>query len=394
MLRCFLYTGQKHTNKLWCTLAYLISTPYLAPVKLKKIIMKVSMYKNLYDTVGAVVPLDKVLLGIREGRWGDVVSRHRAGAINAKMNGELPAFTVGGVFFPKRRMDNMTEPSGLMSFDLDGVTSFDRLNGVLMDSGLYDYVYSDFQSLGGKGLCLLVRYDATDISSYQNYYAGFFFELEKAVGGLAKVDWLPDLNRLRFVSHDPSIQINTDSKVWTTRAETAHKAVQEPRSIGSRDSLLESDEQKLIQFALEKYTDAAGLFGSGGITRHDWILGFGRYLCRAGVSQSEAEAYCVSNFVNIDRSTSVWHKEIERCIRSSYERYGAEMGSYAPTKRFDYNDINQESTIDGFFYQLLLYTKSKENLVSYLRKIGKETKYAQQEVLFLTTLYKKLSDKI
>jgi hypothetical protein len=355
--------------------------------------MRVSLYKNLYDTEGVSAPLITVLNSIKEGRWKKTIEAHRAGEINAKMNGTLPAFTVGGVFHPKRTAENLYKHSGLMSFDLDDVSDKHSILNKLKKDKLYEYIYSIFISTGGRGLCLLVKYaEPKSPHEHKEYYTAFYEVLNASVGDWCKLDYLPDISRLRFVTYDPELLLRDDSTVWDQKVEV-DEVFAVPKQL-STDTFYEDDTNKLIEFSLSKYVESVGDFGANGKPRHDWILGLGRYLCRAGVDEYSATSYCLSNFNNPDRDNSVWIKEVERCIKSSYARYSAEMGSYAPTKSFDYEAINSSSNIEDVLFQLLLYIKDKEKYVEYMEKNKKDSKFAKRELQFVKGLYYKIKKYI
>lgn len=355
---------------------------------------KVSLYKNLYDKKGVSAPLSSILEAIRDGKWKDVITAHRNGEVNAKMNGTLPAFTVGGVFHPTRSADNMYKHSGVMSFDLDDVPeAIDDFVDFVLGSSVSEYIYAIFKSTGGKGLCVLVKCaEPKSPHEHKEYYTAFFEELRVAVGDYCKLDYLPDISRLRFVSYDPHLFKNGYALTWDKKVEV-DEVVSEATQISMGERFLEDDENKLITYALEKYIDAKGVYGAKG-TRHDWILGFARYLCRAGVSESSAISYCLSTFDNSDRDATVWAKEIARCVKSSYARYAAEQGSYAPAKTFDYEAINSASNIEDVLHQLLLYMKDKESYVEYCEKNKKNNQFAKRELQFVKGLYLKLSKYI
>jgi hypothetical protein len=355
--------------------------------------MKVSIYKNLFDTKeGVEVDLETILKAIKSGRWKEIVNKHRAGEINAKNSKDLPAFTVGGVFHPKRIAENLVSPSAVMSFDLDNVTDEANVLYILNLPDISDYIYSIFKSLGGSGYCVLVKYKWIDAESYKGAYKAFYDTLiDLGIDQYCKLDWLPDLNRVRFVSYDPNMLIDPDSKIWKeVDYEFLKENKVEPKSISLGSSILEDDENALIKFAVEKYELASGNFGMNGKPRHDWILGLSRYLCRAGVTENSAINYCLFNYNNPDRSESVWQREVQRCVKSSYQRYSAESGSYAPTKKFDYQAINSESNMDGVLFQLLLFLQEKESYLKYLESEKKSNSFVEKEVQFIKTIYQKI----
>jgi hypothetical protein len=354
---------------------------------------KVTLYKNLYDTVGVPVELNSVLRGIHDGRWRKGVLAHREGKIDGKK--VLPCFAVGGVFKPTRSNDNCVESSCYMSIDLDDVDSKFRVDFIY--SSISKYVEYDFQSLSGNGVCLLVKIPpTTDLATYKRRYASFYNELI-AIGleEHCKVDKLSDLSRLRFISYS-NVYYNVKAEVFEGMVDV-EEVEQKNRSCPT--SRIEFEERLLsdtdaINVTVSKYEEAVGAFGNGSITRHDWVLGLGRWLCRSGVDEESAVFYIQSNYVNNDRPNGVWEREVNRAVKSSYRRYASEAGTFKPTKYFDYNDINNCTNIEEVLTQFIYYIGEKENLLNWLVDNNKDASKIKKEIEFLKVFYKKVDDKL
>lgn len=157
----------------------------------------------------------------------------------------------------------------------------------------------------------------------------------------------------------------------------------------SNKSTLVSDDNDLFNIALANYEQACGVFGGGSKTRHDWVLGLGRYLCRGGVSEEYGISRVIDSFTNPDRA-AVWNSEVRRAIKSAYKRYASEQGTYTPVDKFDYGDIEKAVNHEEVLFQLLRYIEEKKGLVEYLRKEGKKTEYVEKEIRFLNNLYRRL----
>lgn len=350
----------------------------------------VSLYKNLSDKVGVVAPISKIYEGIKTGRWNEQITLHRNGKIDGKdpFKGTIPCFTVGGVFVGGKNNDNCTIPSGLVSMDFDKISEEFALHEVLEQIGLDIYTHAYFISLSGDGLCVIFKIPTTNSNEeYQRRYRNLYNLIEPHVREYCKLDSLPNLSRLRFVSSDPDIYINEGCQTWEGIEEA--KVPKQTVKNTSNKSTLVSDDNDLFNIALANYEQACGVFGGGSKTRHDWVLGLGRYLCRGGVSEEYGISRVIDSFTNPDRA-AVWNSEVRRAIKSAYKRYASEQGTYTPVDKFDYGDIEKAVNHEEVLFQLLRYIEEKKGLVEYLRKEGKKTEYVEKEIRFLNNLYRRL----
>lgn len=343
---------------------------------------KVSYYKNIFDVVGVEVDLSKILFAIKNGKYHDQVEKHRSGEIDGKKT--LPYFTVGGVFSPTRANDNCTSSSGLLSVDLDYVVDVEFVRNMLLEV-FSENIYSIFTSLGGKGLCVLIKTPPIhdNMTFKKRYYA--VFQAFQFLNNYCKLDDLSDLARPRFISDDTNLYLNENAIVFDkmVEIEQTESVPVDPRP-APRGYLLEEDELREV---VDRYTSSVGEFGSKG-TRHDWVLGLARWFCRGGISEERAISFIKDNYVNGDREGAIWQREITRCVKSSYRTFSAENGTYRTPKKFDYRSIHQSSNIEDAKYNLLMFIEEKKKLANYLEKEKKVTKFVQQEVEFLTKLYK------
>lgn len=350
--------------------------------------IKVSFYKNMIDVKGVGVDLEKILVAIKAGRWADKVTKHREKKIDAKAS--IPCFSVGGIFSPTRANKNCVEPSGLLSIDLDAVEDFQGVYNVLILNK--NIIYSYFKSLGGKGLCLLIKIPPTkDLSKFKSRYRAVYELLESSgISNYCKLDDLSDLSRLRYVSYDPDLYLNLDAEVFlgVVNQEEEQVLTQTRYNVTSENTEYIEEKEQLIA-TLTKYAESVGNFGVNGSTRHDWILGASRWLCRAGVDESTCYNYLLDNYNNPDRpSTSIWATEVKRAVKSSYNTYSAEQGTFRFKKKFSYEDIKACNNSEEIKEQLLLLIENKNKLVDYLVNNKKETKFVTQEIEFLKITYK------
>ena len=353
-------------------------------------LINVSLYKNLSDKVGVVAPISKIYEAIKVGKWQEQIELHRSGKIDGKdpFKGTIPCFTVGGVFIGGKSNDNCQTPSGLVSMDFDNVDPSADIVDVLEDVGLDIYVHSYFTSLSGDGLCVIFKIPTTNSNKeYQRRYRSLYNLIEPHVRDFCKLDSLPNLSRLRFVSSDPDIYTNEGCRTWEGIEEAEVKETKV--LVQKNDSKLVTDDSELFDIALFNYEQACGVFGGGSKTRHDWVLGLGRYLCRGGVSEEYGISRVIDSYPNPDRA-AVWNSEVRRAIKSAYRRYASEQGTYTPVEKFDYGDIEKAINFEEVLLQVIRYIEEKKGLVEYLKKEGKKTEYVEKEIKFLNNLYRRI----
>ena len=165
--------------------------------------MLVSFYSTIKATTGTDVALTEVLAGIRGGTWQAAAAAVRAAPTKAAQRAaklRVPYFTASGTFAPRSEA-GLRQHSGLLALDLDAAPNA-GLDWLATRAALQadPHTWACFTSVGGQGLCLLVRAEPTrHRASYQ--VARAYYEQRY---GLV-VDSLPDVSRPRFVSFDPAL---------------------------------------------------------------------------------------------------------------------------------------------------------------------------------------------
>jgi len=355
---------------------------------------KVGIYKTMkVPSPNYIVDLRAILEGIKSGQWKEQVSKYRK-TKDSSIKDNLPCYTVGGVFGTTKEIKNLVTPSNILSLDIDEFEgSLDTLMGYLapIESSLYHVS----KSCGDKGYCVLVKIkEFRDYDHFKMIYHAVYSDLEEAgLDKVSKFDYLPNLNRLRFVSYDPNcltfdektLQDYTKELVLPIDVEIKEKGELVKRFVIGSDRLSDSDK---FEEVLSKFIEYSGDFGSRG-TRHDWILGLARWCCRADISESWLSSQLVSNYHNSARP-EVWRKEVLRCVRDSYRAYSAERGNFVVTKKFSYDDILSCSNVEQVKEQVYLLIADKLNYVDYLLREKKPTTFVEKEIKF----YKKIVDNL
>lgn len=158
------------------------------------------------------VPLLSMLESIKTGKYMAKVQavrklEHRSEEQKKLKTFSLPCFTASGTFSTKKA-DSLKEPSGFIAIDFDDITDIDEARSQLYAD---PYTYCGFVSVSGKGLCIIVKIDPKKfIESFQGldeyYFKNFSYQIDQSC---------KNINRLRFISFDPDLFLNQDSKKFT-----------------------------------------------------------------------------------------------------------------------------------------------------------------------------------
>jgi hypothetical protein len=333
----------------------------------------------------AQVDVVKILEGIRDGKWRDQIEQYRSTS-NSKIKENLPCFTVGGVFNGSKDIKNLTSQSGLLSLDIDEYKEDREHLYVTLDLELSTSLFSLFKSTGGKGYCALVKIKKYDTyEQFQRIYNSIYQQLDgKGLGKISKFDWLPNLNRLRYVSYDPDIYIYEKAQEWVDELELPYKEVEvvskgvsKKFSVGSNLS----DEDK-FEVVLSKFVEHFGDYGANGKPRHDFILSLARWCCRADIEERWLTSHLQTNYHNSARP-EVWSREIAKCVRDSYKSYSAERGNFTVTKQFSYDDVLKCTNVEEVKEQIYLLIADKLNYTDFLKNQNKSSTFVEKEIKFM-----------
>jgi VirE N-terminal domain len=161
--------------------------------------------------------LAAVLESIRDGRYADQITHVRrlldrqGKAAYDRAKAQLPAFTFGGTFSPKRGNQYLQRHSGLVHGDLDHLIDLAAVQRALCADPRTVYV---FISPSATGLKLGVRVATVpDDAGYKHAWQVVSAAYER----LYDVPWDPsgkDIARLCFTSHAPDLYLNLDAELF------------------------------------------------------------------------------------------------------------------------------------------------------------------------------------
>jgi hypothetical protein len=183
----------------------------------------VTIFKNIKQIDGGDdFPIADIMEAVKGGQWKEKIDYYRSLPENneaeikakkiAKTN--LPYFTGSGTF-AKRKDTGLKAHSGRLILDIDYVEDPEEVKKMVGADPFTEYC---FTSVGGEGVAVIVKIDPNRhleswkaLSSY--YKRRFGLPIDKAT---------KDLSRARFVSYDPNLIYNKNSRVFilNSRADT------------------------------------------------------------------------------------------------------------------------------------------------------------------------------
>lgn len=219
----------------------------------------VGYYKNKSTTDGVDITLADFFEGIRAGKewqkWAEWVRQadpNEPRLKDEKTGKLLPneydrrkslsaCVTLGGIFNGEKKAENLREPSGVLAADLDHLD--DRVEAIQFQLRQDPYVLAVFKSIGGRGLCVVFKVDS---SRFLDSFQGIAEYLMTTYGLVGK-QFDPsssNINRLRYVSHDPTVEPNWKAKLF--QKYLPKKPKNEPKKTGFIDT------DKDIQFIIDQ----------------------------------------------------------------------------------------------------------------------------------------------
>ena len=187
--------------------------------------MNISLFQHAKDiNPKETMSINDFLNGVKYGKWLKLIqpvrNEHDKDA-RGILKEKCPMVTISGTF-TTRKQDNLIFHSGFISCDFDG---FEDKTELLKDP----YIYALGMSISGTGLFAIVKINPTKHKESFKWLCDYFF---KKYG--TTLDPAPaNVVSTRFVSYDPELYINENSKVSGTIAEQKKKAPSMPIYVGN-----------------------------------------------------------------------------------------------------------------------------------------------------------------
>lgn len=164
----------------------------------------ISIYSKANDTKSKkTIPIDLFFEGIRDGKWQDIVLPIRTISDKEQRTEAkkiAPAVTIGGLF--KERTDSgLDKHSGFLAVDIDDVEDINHLKSLICTD---KYVYAAFVSIGGRGLCVVLKINGVKHREAFQGASEYFYDNYRVILDPTSIN----VSRLRFVSYDPDIYLS------------------------------------------------------------------------------------------------------------------------------------------------------------------------------------------
>lgn len=172
--------------------------------------MTVTFYKNIWDIDSRQeYDIENLLDMIKMGMYQDQVLKVRAEKdkqVRQSLKGNVPNFTVSGKF--SRREDGaLMKHSGLIAIDFDNLPNIHQVAAKLQAD---QYTFALFRSIGGNGLCCIVRImPDKHVPSFEGLEDYYWKLLEVTIDPTCK-----NISRTRYVSYDPDLYYNKNAPIF------------------------------------------------------------------------------------------------------------------------------------------------------------------------------------
>lgn len=206
----------------------------------------VSYFPNVSGKKVNDVPIKEVFEAIRTGRIKPHIDTIRAEKDEIKRDSlkrNTPAITLSGIFKERHSIGDFLKHSGLIQVDFDKVPSPQETKNMLIGD---PYTYSCFISPSGTGVKVIVKI-MPNKESHENtfhFLSKYYFDTY----GLEMDKKCKDISRLCFLSYDPDLFVNEQSKVFTITNNSDNEVSSQKESCSSDVS----DEVEKIIARIEK----------------------------------------------------------------------------------------------------------------------------------------------
>lgn len=186
----------------------------------------ISTFSHNKDTQNPIdTTIDDFLNSVQNGKWQDRIFELRKlpkgekgtpeRKTYDKIKNALPNVTIGGKF-SHRSDSGLVEPSGFIAIDIDKLgAQTDRLKTLLSQD---QYFYALFVSCGGNGLCGIAKIEP---DKHKLSYKQISEYLVKTYGVEVSADkGCNDISRIRYISYDPDLYLNENSRLFKTKKQT------------------------------------------------------------------------------------------------------------------------------------------------------------------------------
>ncbi len=265
--------------------------------------MKVNLSKSLKD-LGEQQHIQNIFKAIKSDKWKDNIEDYRKDLSNPdkakKIKSQLPCFTISGFFKDKRTLDCINSYNPIIHLDYDKLSE-DKANEIIEIVSRISFTYCAFKS-PSYGVKVFIRSNS-NVDNHEEYFNSIRAFYDNAIGFKSDKS-VKDITRLCFISYDPNLYFNNNSKTFEL--------------MNTLDNLWE--------FTSNRLTYKEG-------DRNNFIHLFACNANRWGLNIEEVKAYLI-NRSDLDEN------EIVLTVVSSYKNNEDEFGRYAKSSKYSKTSIS------------------------------------------------------
>jgi len=224
--------------------------------------MKMSMYNTMKSTEKVDISIVDYCEMVQKGKFQDTILKARINKSDKdeykKIKSTLPTVTGSALMNDgSKHASNIKEMNGLIVIDIDENVDFNLLNKVNQDP----YTFISHRSVSGDGLCVFVKINPNKFLESFTDLAQYYWDVFNIVIDAS----CKNKNRLRFLSYDPSLFINENSKKFISKTRIKKEPKKENFVFVENDfsNIIEKvKDLDLCQDDYEKYTKIGFAIGS------------------------------------------------------------------------------------------------------------------------------------
>lgn len=241
--------------------------------------MKVSLYNTMKSTEKHDISIDDYCEMILKGKYQDMVLTARAVKNDAEkyknLKSKMPCITGSAIMNQgAKTATNIFELNGLICLDIDDEVDINMIQRINSD----DYTFISHRSFGGDGLCVFIKINPNKfIESFHELAQYYWDKFNLAIDQSCK-----NKNRLRYLSYDPYLFKNDNSKKFIAKTKIKTEKKKESFVFAKNDftEILEKVKDiDLCQDDYKRYCDIGFAIGSQfGINGLDYF----KAICQSG----------------------------------------------------------------------------------------------------------------
>lgn len=288
----------------------------------------ITIFRNITDTkTPYYVSIDAVYQMIKSEKYISTITKIRA--LSEKKDRDeikklLPSICFSGIFTERTNM-GITEHSGLVAVDFDHVTDYEKF---------WEYITSDphthmaFRSPSGDGVKVVVKIPANTLTHRMSCRALLEYYNND------HLDQFEDVARVCYISSDPNVFWNKDSKEFTTLREEKPTLVKEI-----------VDDYDTIYSKLKIWIEKNDIYQDG--NKYKFLVKLAFACSRFGIPSATAASLMSNSYKSA--ASPVDPRDFEKIVERVYKTY---PNSFA-TMCFDKDKLVDKKTLADTSFEIL-----------------------------------------